>query len=210
MLLKINLLVIVPYIFFLEYLRNKRSFKIILVGFFLSSFLIFGINLLIYGPKLLIAYPIFLLTSENIEMGTDPIQNYNPVGILSIITDNKIYMLVGSVVLYLISSALFLSLFKKTKDYDLLYAVALALGVLLNFHTMPTDLVFLTLELILFSNFYFTRAKNDFYGWLKAFGVVILFDLSIYLGVIKLQSATTIILLLFFYFTLRSSIKSTV
>jgi hypothetical protein len=205
--LKANLLALVPFFFIAEYLQNKRSIKNLGLGFLLSSFIIVGINILIYGPNLLTVYPKYLLLSESLEYGTALFRNYNPTSIMSLVTNNRLYLFGGSIIISLVIACLFLSLFRKTKNNDLLYATVPALGLFLNLHTMGCDLILLVLSIFLIGNYYFTKAKIPLVGLIKCFGVIFLFFICTWIGIYDMQIPGLIVMLLFFYFTLRSSIK---
>jgi len=206
--LKVNLLALVPFFFITEYLRSKKSIGRLSFGFLLSSLIFVGINILIYGPDLISEYPKFLLHSETLEYGTLLIRNFNPLSIMSLLTTNRLYMFGGSAIISAIIAFFFLLLFRKTKNFDLLYASIPALGLFLNFHTMNCDLFLLTLSIFLIANYYYNRSKKPFVGIMKAFGVNLLFFASTWIAVYDKQIIGLIILLLFFYFTLRSSISS--
>jgi len=206
--LKINLVALVPFLFIVEYLQNKKSLKGLALGFLLSSFVIIGINVLIYGPSLLTVYPRFLLRSEALDYGTLLIRNSNPVAVVSLLTHNKLILFCGAAFMSMFIAFLFLLLFRKTKNSDLLYACIPALGVLLNFHTMTTDITLLILSLYLIGNYYFTRSKKLLIGLLKCFGVIAVLFISTWIGIYDLQIVGWVAMILFFYFTLRSSVSS--
>ncbi len=205
-LFKINLLVVVPFFFIVEYLQNKHSLKDLCLGFFLSTFIIIGINVLIYGPSLLVVYPHYLLLSESIGYGTALFRNSNPTSIMSLLTTNRFLLFGGSAVISLVLAVLFLSLFRKAKNFDILYATVPALGVFLNLHTMTTDLTLLVLSVYLIGNYYFAGAKKLMTGLLKCFGVIFIFFISTWIGIYDLQIVGLIVMLLFFYLTLRGSV----
>ena len=94
--LKVNLLALVPFFFIVEYLKNKKSVRGLGAGFLLSSLIIVGINILIYGPGLITFYPRYLLTSETVSFGTSLIRNYNPTSLMELITDNRFILFGGS------------------------------------------------------------------------------------------------------------------
>lgn len=208
--LKVSLVALVPFFFITEYLQNKRSVKGLGLGFLLSSFTIIGINILIYGPNLLTVYPHYLILSESVRYGTALVRNFNPTSVMSLLTDNKLYLFGGSAAISLIIAGLFLFLFRKTKNFDLLYATVPALGLFLNLHTMTTDLTLLILSVYLMGNYYFTGAKNLLIGLLKCFGVIFIFFISTWVAIYDLQIVGLIVMLLFYYFTLRSSIKKAI
>jgi hypothetical protein len=166
--------------------------------------------LLVYGPDLLTAYPRFLFLSESLGYGTSLLRNSNPVSIMSLLTDNKLSIFGGTVFICMIVAFLFLNLFRKTKNFDILYATVPALGVFLNFHTMNSDLVLLTLSIFLIGNYYFNRSKTLLTGLLKCLGVIFLFNLSTWIGIYDLQVVGLIVMLSFFYLTLRSSVNQAV
>jgi hypothetical protein len=207
LLLKINLVAIVPFLFIVAYLQNKKSIKNLVLGFLLSSFVILGINVLLYGPNLLTVYPRYLILTEDLGYGTALIRNSNFTSIMSLLTENRLYLFSGAIIISIFVAFLFLRLFRKIKNLDLLYATVPALGLFLNLHTMNCDLILLTLSIFLIGNYYFNKTKNSGIGLIKCFGVILLFSIATWIGIYDLQSTGLIIMLLFFYITLRSSIS---
>ena len=204
--LKVNMLAVVPFLFVVEYLRNRLSFKGLASGFLTSSFVIVGLNVLIYGPDLLTIYPHNLILGESLRYGIPLISNNNPISLMSLITNNRYILFSGTVIISLGIAFIFLLLFRKIKNFDLLYATVPALGLFLNFHTMASDLTLLVLSIYLIGNYYFNLSKKQMVGLLKCFGVIFIFSLCTWLEIYHIYIVGWLTLLLFFYITLRVSV----
>lgn len=148
--LKLQYLILIPFVFILV----KRKWQFI-KSFILSLFLIVGVNILIYGPKLLTDYLNYLLITENgTSAGTNIVHNLNLVGLLNELDVgigplSPIIIALGiSILLYI---GIWLWLYKKRNHIpdELAFTVMLVSSMFLNIHTMPVDLSLLILSLVL-------------------------------------------------------------
>lgn len=130
------------------YATNKRR---VILGIILGVILFLGINIAIYGPKLLLDYPHYVIRTESLRYGTLNSVNYNFCS-LFIDAHNK---LKTPLTLFLLTA--YLTLFswvcfkttksqKSTNIYILVWGIALLPFFML--HTMPYDLTILIIPMV--------------------------------------------------------------
>jgi len=128
----------------------KKRFKF-LASSFLSTFCVFGINAFMYGKGFLNNYFKFVVSSENPAQGTALSENFNLISLGNIFPLKLLIAL--TTILIGITLAL---LFTKSNEisFSRLFSVAIIFELVLNLHTMASDLVFLVIPIFLLSKNY--------------------------------------------------------
>jgi hypothetical protein len=165
LLFKPQLIIVVPLIALM--INNK---KIFIKYFTASAISVVTINLLLYGFNFIPIYLNFLISTENINMGTVILNNWNLFTFYKILPK---YIIVGvSLLLYFGWSVI---IYKQTKIQSKLYlfAISILITIVLNVHTMTVDLILLLIPItIIYKEIEMTKGKAK---TLNVFTLVLLY-----------------------------------
>ena len=171
-------LIVLPYLALLA--SNTRNLRKLLTGFLIVLGTLAALSSLLYGQDFIKNYLTFLINSENSLMGTRLSGNYNLLGLREFLIQNQIInlphgtILLVTIILYIFS--LYLLRKSKNKNISLTYSAVLLWTHSLNFHTIVTDLISLSIPLaVLFSTtIYGAQYKFLSTNKLKFLGIILL------------------------------------
>ena len=171
LLLKPQYLIAIPYILVIA--QNRPRF---LKGLIPSLLGITVLNILLYGYKFLVDYPIFLTQSESRTTGTDLLSNYNLLGVREFLIQTMNISISIRAVLVITAVIYAFSLYYLYKNYRkttliISFSSIIIWLIPLSVHTMITDLIFLLIPLMSLIGIRHTNNKKyDIYfksiGWL--------------------------------------------
>lgn len=153
---------IVGFPFFFIITRQKRRF---ILGTALSFLALLLISLFLSGFKALVAYPNFLLSTENILFGSPAwamfsLNNFFSF-ILRFLSPNPIYLYLSQAALYLFTIFFFLRKSRES-NYDTKFLSAAIFLTVFSVHVLPYDLSLLFVPILILLNRAFSdKSKNS-------------------------------------------------
>ena len=134
--------------FFLILAKRKSHF---LLGNFLTCLSLFLVSIRISGLDALMAYPSFLLATENIQFGTNTLSLsslYSLFSFLSIGILSQFQLLLFNTVLWTVAVLIFMRRHLLI-EFDFAFVVATAFMLVFAIHTQPQDLSMLLLPILI-------------------------------------------------------------
>ena len=153
--LKIQLFILIPFIFLLS--NYKKKF---ITGFILSSILLFFISLRVVGLPGLLKYLGFIIETEKSIYGSHLWDSFAMASLLFRMGINGVGLLTVNIFLY-VFALLFFKRDLKNRSFDEMFAISTLLVALFSVHFLAHDLTILNVTILILFNRYYEFNKDN-------------------------------------------------